>query len=92
MEDFSYNNGLINFLTKKENQQSFKKSSKTNTQTPKTGATVVPLIGDSYMYIETGGSSFGSKIFVSFEKTGILRISNNIFFYDRYSAYGNNKE
>ena len=41
------------------------------------------------MYIETSGNNhneFGSNVFISFERTDIIHISNITFYYNRYST------
>ena len=44
------------------------------------------------MYIETSQNNYGSEnIFVSFERTDIIQISNITFYYNRYSIDGNYK-
>ena len=44
------------------------------------------LTGDSLMYIETEGNiSSHENVFVRFERTGIYKISNLKFFYNRFS-------
>ena len=42
------------------------------------------------MYIETSSNNHGSKVFVSFERTDIIQISNITFYYNRYSILTNN--
>ena len=37
------------------------------------------------MYIETSSNNHGNKIFVIFERTDIIQITNIIFYYNRYS-------
>ena len=61
------------------------RATKTNSPTANTGATSLPPIGDSFMYIETRGIKFGSNVTVSFERTYTIQISNITFYYNRYS-------
>ena len=65
--------------------QSFYKSTKTNSPTGSSGATSSPPIGDSFMYIETISNNNGDNVFVSWERTDILQITNIIFYYNRFS-------
>ena len=41
------------------------------------------------MYIETSSNNYGNKIFVSFERTGIIQISNKTSYYNRFSILNN---
>ena len=61
--------------------QNFIKSTKTNSPTGDSGATNSRLIGDSFMYIETSSNNHGNIVFVSFERTGIIQISNITNYY-----------
>ena len=63
------------------------KSTKTHSPTSHTGAVVLPPIGNSFMYIETSIGGHGNNVFVSFERTDIIQISNISFYYNRYSAH-----
>ena len=67
----------------------FIKSSKTNSPTGFSGATSVPPIGNSFMYIEISSDNHGKNVFVSFERTDIIRISNITFYYNRFSILTN---
>ena len=69
----------------------FIKSTKTNSPTDCSGATSMPPIGNSFMYIETSGNNSGNdNIFVSWERTDIIQISNITFYYNRFSILTNN--
>ena len=70
------------------NVQNFFKSTKTNSPTGNSGATVIPPIGDSFMYIECSGNNFGSNVFCSWERIDIIQISNITFYYNRFSIQG----
>ena len=61
------------------------KSTKTNSPTGHSGATSLPPIGNSFMYIETSTNNHGNKVFVSFERTDIIQISKISFYYNRFS-------
>ena len=64
----------------------FIKSTKTSSPTGSSGATSLPPIGNAYMYIETSGGNSGSdNIFVSWERTDIIQITNITFYYNRFS-------
>ena len=68
----------------------FIKSTKTNSPTGYSGATSLPHIGNSFMYIETSFNNHGhERVFVSCERTDIIQISNITFYYDRFSILTN---
>ena len=70
----------------------FIKSTKTSSPTPDTGASTLPPIGTSYMYIETSSNNHGSNVFVSWERTDIIQISNITFYYNRFSILTNDSK
>ena len=65
------NNGKIN---------NFIKTTRTNSPTTQAGATVLAPIGDSFVYIETSSDNHASDVYVSFERTDIIQITNITFF------------
>ena len=65
-------------------------STKTNSPTGHSGATSLPPIGNSFMYIETSSNNDGNNVFVTFERTDIIQISNITFCYNRFSKLTNN--
>ena len=67
----------------------FLKSTITNSPTPYTGATSLPPIGNSFMYIETSFYNHDNNVFVSFERTDIIQITNITFYYNRFSILTN---
>ena len=68
----------------------FIKSSITNSPTSYSGATSLPPIGSSFMYIETSSNNHGhERVFVSFERTDIIQITNITFYYNRFSISNN---
>ena len=69
--------------------QNFIRSSKTSSPTNYSGATVLPPIGDSFMYIETSTNNYGENVFVSIERTDIIQISYITFYYNRFSIITN---
>ena len=42
------------------------------------------------MYIETSSNNHGNNVFVSFERTDIVQITNISFYYNRYSSSNQN--
>ena len=67
----------------------FIKSTKTNSPTGDSGATTLPPIGNSFMYIETSANNYNTlndDVFVSFERTDIIHISNITFYHNRFST------
>ena len=81
-------NWVIKCLDKNNNSkiQNFIRSSKTTSPTADSGATTIPPIGNSFMYIETSGGNYGyDHIFCSFERSDIIQISNITFYYNRHS-------
>ena len=80
------------FCYDKNNQSrisDFIKSTKTNSPTGFLGATSLSPIGDAFMYIETSSNNHGSNVFVSWERTDIIQISNITFYYIRFSILTN---
>ena len=68
----------------------FIKSTKTTSPTPDTGASTVPPVGTSFMYIETSSNNHGhERVFVSFERTDIIQITNITYYYNRFSILTN---
>ena len=68
----------------------FIKSTKTSSPTGHTGATFLPPIRNSFMYIETSSNNHGhERVFVSWERTDIIQISNITLYYNRYSILAN---
>ena len=67
--------------------QNFIKSSKTNSPTGNSGATSLPPIGTAFMFIETSSNNSGSiNVFVSWERTDIIQITNITLYYNRIST------
>ena len=63
------------------------RATKTNSPTNHSGATSLPPIGDSFMYIETSSNNHGNeRVFVSSERTDIIQVTNITFFYNRFST------
>ena len=71
----------------------FIKSTKTNSPTSYSGAMRLPPIGNSFMYIESSSNNHGhERIFVSWERTDVIQISNITFYYNRFSILTNNSK
>ena len=71
----------------------FLKSTKLKSPSGDSGATSLPPIGNSFMYIETSSNNHGHKrVFVSWERTDIIQISNITFYYNRFSILTNNSK
>ena len=70
--------------------QNFLRSTKTNSPTGDSGAIRLPPIGDCFMYVETSSNNFGNNVYVSFERTDIIQITNISFYYIRYSSSNQN--
>ena len=65
---------------------SFLKSTITKSPTSHTGATSLPPIANSFMYIETSSHNHGhDRVFVSWERTVNIQITKITFYYNRYS-------
>ena len=69
--------------------QKFIKSRKTNSPTSYSGATSLPPIGNSFVFIETSSNNHGSNVFCSLERTDIIQISHITFCYNRFSILTN---
>ena len=61
------------------------KSTRTSSPTSHSGASSLPPIGTSFMYIETSSRGHGNIVFVSWERTDIIQISNISFYYNGFS-------
>ena len=70
----------------------FLKSAKANSPTGFSGAELLPPIVSSFMYIETSSNNHGSNVFVSWERTDIIQISNITFYYNRFSILTNDSK
>ena len=70
----------------------FMKSTKTNSPTGDSGGTSLPPIGSAFMYIETSSNNHGNNVFVSWERTDIIQITNITFYYNRFSILTNDSK
>ena len=60
----------------------FIKTTKTNSPTGDAGATTLPPISNSFLYIEPSGNNEGLNVYCSFERTDLIHISNITFYYN----------
>ena len=82
-------NWLIECLDKKDSGKisNFIKTTRTTSPTGDSGATNLPPIGDSFMFVETSGNNAGDdKVFCSWARTDLIHISNITFYYNRFST------
>ncbi len=68
----------------------FIKSTKTQSSTENSGATELPPIGSSFMYLETSGNNNGDNTYVILTRTDIIQITNISFYYNRFSISDEN--
>ena len=66
-------------------------STKTSSPTGDSGATSLPPISNSFLHIETSNNKHGNNVFVSFERTDIIQISNKTFHYNSFSILTDDK-
>ena len=64
----------------------FKKTTRSNSPTGQSGATSKPPLGKAFTYIETSGKNRGNKVFVSFERTDFVQITDITIYYNRFSS------
>ena len=64
----------------------FIKTTKTNSPTGDAGATTLPPISNSFLYIETSGNNAGLNVYCSVERNDITHISNITFYYNRFAT------
>ena len=93
------NNGLYllqnwDILCKDRNNNSkinnFIKSTKTSSPTEDSGATSLPPIGNSFMYLESSGVNNGEGTYAILTRTDIIQITNISFYYNRFSISDGN--
>ena len=65
------------------------KSAKTSSPTGNSAATSLPPIGDSLMFKETISAGHGNNVFVSFERTDFIQITNITYYFNRFSILTN---
>jgi len=76
----NFNNNIYYFI----------RSTKTSSPTGNSGATSLPPIGKSFMFIETSSYNHGNNAFVSWERTDNIEIIDITFYYNRFSILNNN--
>ena len=64
----------------------FVRWTKTSSPSSDSGPSTLPPIGNAFMYIETSSNNHGNNVFVSWERTDIIQITNITFYYNRYSS------
>ena len=70
----------------------FIKSTKRSSPTPNTASSILPPIGNSFMYIQTSKKNNGADgISVFFERTDIIQFSDITFYNNRFSIVGDYK-
>ena len=69
--------------------QIFIKSTKTSSPTGHSGATSLPPISDCFVYIETSSANSGNNVFVIWERTDVIQITNLKFYYNKFSILTN---
>ena len=62
----------------------FIKSTKTKSPTGDSGVTTLPPTGNAFMYIETSSNSNGNNVFVSFQRSDVIQITNITFCFNRF--------
>ena len=65
--------------------QNFLRSTKTNSPTNDSRATNLPPIGNAIMYIETSSNNHGDNVYVTWERTEIIQVTNISFYHNRFS-------
>ena len=80
-------NWVIKCNDKKTNgkMQNFIKSAKTKNPTGYSAAETLPPIGNNLMYIKTSSKNHGNIVFVGFERTDNIQVSNILFYYNTLS-------
>ena len=68
----------------------FIKTTKTQSPTENSGATELPPIGNSFMYLESSGNNNGDNTYVKLIRTDIIQITNISFYYNRFSISDEN--
>ena len=63
----------------------FIKSTKTSSPTEDSGATSLPPIGNSFMYLESSGVNNGEGTYAILTRTDIIQITNISIYYNRFS-------
>ena len=72
------------------NINNFIKSTKTQSSTESSGATQLPPIGNSFMYLESSGNNNGDNTYVKIIRTDFIQITNISFYYNSFSISDEN--
>ena len=72
------------------NSNNFKTSTRTQSPTKNSGATELPPIGNSFMYLESSANNNGDNTYVKLIRTDIIQITNISFYYNRFSISDEN--
>ena len=67
----------------------FIKTTRSCSPSSQSGPTSLPPIGKCFMYIDTSCVNRGNNVFLSWERTAIIKITNITFLYNRYSILTN---
>ena len=78
-----------NDINKNGKISNFIKSRKTKNPSSHSGATSLPPIGKSFMFIEKNSNNHDKNVFVSWERTDIIQITNMTFSWSRFSNITN---
>ena len=91
LEVMFYRFGKITAMIKAEvvKKSNSIKATKSSRPTSHSGATMLPPIGKVFLYIESSSNNHGNNVFVSFERTDIIQITNITFYYNRFSILTN---
>ena len=65
--------------------QNFIRSTKTNSLSSHSGAESLPPIGNAFMWMETSSNNHGNNVFVSWQRTDIIKITKITSYYNRFS-------
>ena len=84
-----FNDGILYVTCNDENNNSqivnFIKSTKSSRPTSFSGATILPTIGNAFMYIEISSNKNTNSAYVILERTDIIQITNIAFYYNTIS-------
>ena len=67
----------------------FIKATKSFSSTNHSGATSIPPVGNSFIFVDTSSNNHGNNVFVSFERTDNIQVTNVTFLYNRFSILTN---
>ena len=67
----------------------FVKATRSSSSTTHSGATSLPAVGDGFLIFETSSNNHGNIVYVRFERTDIIQITNITFYFNRFSILTN---